>query len=463
MKKDTAIILNNLSINTAYMVGIGGVGMSALALYFLNKGVKVEGYDLRPSAITDYLQKHGANIHFTDDISLVPKDADVVIYTPAIPANHQELNFYKANNYMVVKRSEVLGWITQTSFNVCVAGSHGKTTVSTMIGYLLRETGYGCNAFLGGISGNYNTNFWSSDKNISVLEADEYDRSFLRLSPNIAVITAMDADHLEIYETLENVEDAYLQFASQLKEGGLLITKYGLKKQAAFSAINHLTYHLEDDRANIFAKNIHIQNGAYHFDLQYRNEEIKGFVLNVGGLHNVENAIAAITVAKTLGIENEKLIATLKNFKGVKRRFEQVLMRSQSQPTVLIDDYAHHPEELNALIRGVRSLYVDEKMTVIFQPHLFSRTKDFAKDFAQSLDGADEVILLPIYPARELPMKGVSSELIANEMQLLDKKILDKASAIAHIREKKPSLIVMCGAGDIGEMVSEIKDSIIGK
>lgn len=449
------LTLNNIPLKSVYFIGIGGIGMSAVVRYLLAKGVKVSGYDLKETELTKSLISEGAEIHYEDDINKINKQADLVVYTPAIPASHKEFNFYIDNKYVVVKRSDILGWITESSFNICVAGSHGKTTVTTMIGYLLKETGYGANAFLGGIAANYNSNFWSSDKEVSVIEADEYDRSFHKLFPDVAVVTAMDADHLDIYETAENVEEAYLTFASQLKPDGCLITKKGLKREKDFNADKHITYHLENKEADVYATNIKVKDGAYVFDVHYKKEIIEHVYLPIGGLHNIENVLAAIAVAKYLGVEDDKIIHALKKFKGVRRRFEVVLKRDEKQKTVLIDDYAHHPEELNALISGVRSLYPDEKMLLVFQPHLFSRTKDYAMEFAHSLDKVDEVILLPIYPARELPMQGVTSNLITDQMQNKNNNVLSKEEMLQKIAEGNYSLVVMAGAGDIGDMVKD--------
>ncbi|HEY0298412.1 MAG TPA: Mur ligase family protein [Arachidicoccus sp.] len=385
---------------------------------------------------------------------MIAKDVDVVVYTPAIAASHAELIYYRENNFLVVKRSDVLQWITEQSFNVCVGGSHGKTTITTFVAHILRDSEYGCNAFLGGVSANYNSNFWASEKHVSVIEADEYDRSFLKLSPDIAVVTAMDADHLDIYGTAVEVENAYIQFASKVKSGGCLISKYGLKRGDELSADNHLTYSFEDANADVFCLNRKVIDGAYHFDVCYKNQIIKGFVLHIGGLHNIENAVAAIAVAKYMNIDEEKIKHAVANFKGVKRRFEYYL---NDDKHILIDDYAHHPEELNALISGVHSLF-SEKLTLVFQPHLYSRTKDFADDFAKALDKADEVILLPVYPARELPMEGVTSELILDKMQNPNKRILSKQELLKAMETENPRLTAFCGAGDIDELLILVKN-----
>ena len=431
--------------------------MSALARYFHSKNIKVSGYDKTETTLTKQLQQEGIAIHYEDNIDLIDKDANVVVYTPAIPAEHKELNYYKINKYEVVKRSDVLQWITEASFNICVAGTHGKTTVTSMIAHILRDSGYGCNAFLGGIAANYNTNFWSSENNVVVVEADEYDRSFLKLSPNIAIITAMDADHLDIYGTTKEVENAFIQFSQKVKDDGCLISKYGLKRAAEFSVPDRCTYSFNNTLANIYATDLKVENGSYRFNIVNDFWTLNDVVLHMGGLHNIENVLAAIGVAKYLKINDDKIKAAVASFKGVKRRFEYVLKNDKH---VLIDDYAHHPDELKALISGVRSIYPNEKLTLIFQPHLYSRTKDFADDFAKVLDSADEVILLPIYPARELPIAGVTSELILNKMKLNNKQVLSKETMLAFIEETKPTLIVMAGAGDIDVLVNKVKNIV---
>ena len=455
---------SSLEVGSIYFIGIGGIGMSAIARYYNTLGVKVSGYDKTETVLTKQLQEEGIEIHFEDNIELAPKQVDFVVYTPAIPKKHTELNFYKNNDYKVYKRSDVLKIITENSFNVCVAGTHGKTTTSTIIGHLLRDTGFGCNAFLGGIAANYNTNFWSSKENNVVVEADEYDRSFLKLSPNIAIITAVDADHLDIYGTAEEVENAFVQFSQKIKDGGCLILKHGLHIREKFTTPDTCTYSVSDTNADIHIENLQVINGSYHFDVINQYWKISDVILNMGGLHNIENALAAIGVAKYLKIDDEKIKAALANFKGVKRRFEYILKRSFSPllegsvEAVLIDDYAHHPDELKALINGVRSIYPNEKMTLIFQPHLYTRTRDFADGFAASLSMADEVILLPIYPARELPIEGVSSEMILDKMDLKNKKVLSKNDMVNYISQNQPKLIVMAGAGDIDVLVKQVSE-----
>lgn len=445
--------LNN--IQKIYFIGIGGIGMSALARYFKAKGADVSGYDKTSTPLTRELEASGIAIHYEERVDLAPKDVDAIVYTPAIPAQHAELVYYRENGYTVVKRSDVLQWITEGSFNICVGGTHGKTTVTSMTAHLLRHTGYGCNAFLGGIAANYNTNFWSSDKNVVVVEADEYDRSFLKLVPDVAVVTAMDPDHLDIYGTPEEVVNAFIQFSQKVKPGGCLVTKYDLERGEELKASHHYTYSFEDVRADVYAANRKVENGSYVFDVVNEDWTIKDVVLHMGGLHNIENCVAAITVAKYLGIADDKIKAAVADFKGVRRRFEYAL---KNEKHVLIDDYAHHPEELRALISGVKSIFPGDKLTLVFQPHLFSRTNDLADEFAISLDMADEVILLPIYPARELPMRGVSSELVMSKMQVAKRQVLSKEELKTWVAEHQPGLLVMAGAGDIDALVQPVKD-----
>jgi len=442
-------------IRKTYFIGIGGIGMSALVRFFVSRGAEVSGYDKTSTPLTKELERIGINIHYEERVDLIPKEVDAVVYTPAIPKDHKELLFYQQHNYKVVKRSDVLQWITESSFNVCIGGTHGKTTVTSMLAHILRDTGFGCNAFLGGIAANYNTNFWSSEKNVVVVEADEYDRSFLKLVPDVAVITAMDADHLDIYGTAEEVENAFIQFSQKIKAGGCLVSKYGLKRNVELNADHHFTYSYDDTGADVHSANMKVQQGSYLFDVVAKDWSLKNVLLHMGGLHNIENAIAAITVARYLKIADEKIKAAVDNFKGVKRRFEYVL---KNDDHVLIDDYAHHPEELRALITGVKSLFTNEKMTIVFQPHLFSRTKDLADDFASSLDLADEVILLPIYPARELPMEGVTSELISGKMKMQNTKVLSKEELKNWVKVHQPKLMVMAGAGDIDALVLPMKE-----
>lgn len=445
------------TIKNIYFIGIGGIGMSALARYFVAKGCVVNGYDKTKTILTEALSELGIKIHYEDNIDLIDKNASVVVYTPAIPESHSELTYFRENGYEVVKRSDILGWITEGTVNICVAGTHGKTTVSTMIAHLLRDSGYGCTAFLGGIAANYNTNFWSSANNVVVVEADEYDRSFLKLHPSVAVITSMDPDHLDIYKTAEAFEDAFVSFSEKVKVGGLLLAKKGLAREASFDTSKLVTYSLNGTGASIFAKDITVVNGAYTFTAVGPSWQIEELVLNMGGLHNIENALVATSVAVHLGIDSEKIKIALANFAGVKRRFEYLVKTSDQ---VLIDDYAHHPAELAALISGVRSLYSNQKLTLVFQPHLFSRTQDLCDGFADSLSAADEVVLLPIYPARELPIPGVTSEMIAHKMTNKNVVLLEKEAVSDWVKKQQPKLLVMAGAGDIDVLIRNIKNDL---
>jgi UDP-N-acetylmuramate--alanine ligase len=459
-------------IKKIYFIGIGGIGMSALARYFSFHGKEVSGYDRTQTALTRQLEEEGIAIHYEENVESIPKDAGLVVYTPAVPKDHKELVWYRQNGHRLLKRSEVLGLITESSFNICVAGTHGKTTITTMIAHILRHSGYGCNAFLGGIAVNYNSNFWSDPRNVCVIEADEYDRSFLRLSPDVAVITAMDADHLDIYGTADAVQQAFIDFSGRIKPGGLLLSKSGLEKEAMLKGDRHLTYGLADGGPeyagsavqagspatglpDFYAADIVIDQGDYLFSVKAHDWSLDHVILTMGGRHNVENATAAIAVAHHLGIAGDKIVAAVAAFRGVKRRFEYIIKKAGR---IFIDDYAHHPEELKALISGAKELFGQLKCTVIFQPHLFSRTRDFADGFAASLDLADEVLLLPVYPAREQPIEGVTSRLIAAKMtpgkvRLCDKNELLEILGGAEERE----LVITAGAGDIDALVEPIR------
>ena len=444
-----------IDLKRIYFIGIGGIGMSALARYFNTQGVFVSGYDKTPTALTDSLVEEGISIHFEDDLNQIDKAATVIVYTPAIPSEHKELNFYRDNGYLVVKRSDVLQWVTENAFTIGIAGTHGKTTTTSMTAHILRHTGYGCNAFLGGIASNYDTNFWSHEKNVVVVEADEYDRSFLKLSPNIAVITAVDPDHLDIYGTAEEVLKAFGQYADKIKPGGTLIQKFGTMVETSATDKTISTYGYNHTEAGYHANALKVVDGSYVFDLVHPNGVLKNVVLNMGGLHNVENAIAAIAIALCLGIEDAKIIAAVADFKGVKRRFEYKVKTSNK---VLIDDYAHHPEELSALISGVKSIFPNQKMVLVFQPHLYSRTQDQSAGFSATLDQADEVILLPIYPARELPIPGVTSDMLLSAMTIEKKQVMSKEQLLAWAATTEDKLIVMAGAGDIDVCINQIKD-----
>jgi UDP-N-acetylmuramate--alanine ligase len=452
--------MNVKGVSRVYFIGIGGIGMSALARFFRERGAVVSGYDKTETDLTKHLAAEGMAIHYTDDIVLADKEAQLIVYTPAIPKDHAELNWFKDNNYPVYKRSDVLQWITEAMFAVTVAGTHGKTTISTMIAFLLRETGFGCNAFLGGIAVNYDSNYWSSANDTAVIEADEYDRSFLKLSPDVAVLTAIDPDHLDIYGTALEMEAAFIQYTRNIKLGGTLLVKHGLHRQSELKGPMTVTYSLQSDAADVYAQNIVQKDGGYIFDVVGDDWRIEAMHLQIGGMHNVENAVAAIGVTQLLGISGDLVKKALVQFKGVKRRFEYLI---KTPDVVYIDDYAHHPEELAALIRSAQHLFPGRKCVVCFQPHLFSRTRDLADGFAHSLDMADEVILLDIYPARELPMPGVTSQMIAELMTNKSCTVLSKQGLLEYVKAAPLNLFITAGAGDIDKLTEPIKQILNNK
>ncbi|MBK7567776.1 MAG: UDP-N-acetylmuramate--L-alanine ligase [Bacteroidetes bacterium] len=439
-------------IKNVYFVGIGGIGMSALARYFNLQGAKVSGYDRTPTNLTDQLQKEGILIHFEDNIELIDKDAELVIYTPAIPKNHKELNYIISNNYPLYKRSEVLGMLSRDKFTIAVSGSHGKTTVSGMITWILKNSGYDCTAFLGGICSNFNSNFVHGENDVMVAEADEYDRSFMRLFPNITVVTAVDSDHLEIYGTQAEVEKAFIEFANKTEIGGEIIIKAGLPIIPFLE--QHVTqYALENKEADLWVSNYKITLTGSEVEL---SNGIR-YTLKYPGIHNIENSVAAVAVALQLGITNENISESLNTFQGIYRRFELV---ASNNKTVYIDDYAHHPEEIRMFLLSLRAIYKDKKITAIFQPHLFTRTRDLADGFAASLDLADEIILMPIYPAREEPIEGVTSDIILSRIKNPRKRILNKEELLHHINENEFEILCTIGAGDIDKMIKPIAEII---
>ena len=441
-----------------HFIGLGGIGMSALARFFKERNCKVSGYDKTNTPLTEKLMQEGIDIHFTEDLNLINKEVDLVVYTPAIPKQQIELVWYQENNYQVVKRSDVLQYISDEMQAVCVAGTHGKTTISTLISHILRHTEYGCNAFLGGISSNYGVNYWSSSNSCAVIEADEYDRSFLKLHPHIAVVTAMDADHLDIYGTVEEMERCYIEFVSQVKD--TVIYKHGLKNSSLFKAPKKVSYSLQNDAATFYATDIKMQNGSYTFTFNKEGNALATISLNIGGMHNVENCIAAFAVCDLMKVDMKKVELAIADFKGVKRRFEYIL---KNEKCVYIDDYAHHPEELKMLLSSAKALFPNKKVSVVFQPHLFTRTRDFVDGFAESLDLADEVILLDIYPARELPIEGVTSEIILNKMGINNKHILSKEGVMKWIEASNFEVLVTAGAGDIDALIHPIKNILENK
>lgn len=447
--------MNLKDIKKVYLLGIGGIGMSALARYFKSLGAEVSGYDKTPTHLTDELVREGMNITFDDNLDTLPKDVDLVIYTPAIPKNHKGFNFYKDNNYELHKRSEVLGIISADKFTIAVAGSHGKTTVSSMIAHILTQSGFGCSAFLGGIAANYNSNFIQGQNDVVVVEADEFDRSFHRLAPDMAVITAVDTDHLDIYGSKEAIDEAFVEFTNKISEEGFLVIKSGQSIEVNLPVLDKAFYSLMDESADVYCSKYWVLDGGYLFNLMYYGKEIKGFRLNIGGFHNIENAIAAITIAKELKIEDTLIKEAVASFKGIRRRFENLL---NTEKVTFIDDYAHHPEEIRVFLESVRELYPRKKITAVFQPHLFTRTRDLATDFAKQLSIADEVILLDIYPAREQPIEGVTADLIFTQITSDKKTLITKGELVDTIKAKdNVEVLVTIGAGDIDKYLNDIK------
>ncbi|MES2853607.1 MAG: UDP-N-acetylmuramate--L-alanine ligase [Bacteroidota bacterium] len=445
--------MNLNQIHNVYFIGIGGIGMSNLARYFKNLGKNVSGYDKTPSALTNELIESGISIHFEDSIDAIPKDFYIentlVIITPAVPKTHSEWNYFLERDFQVKKRAEVLGIITKDTFCFAVAGTHGKTTTSGILGHILNESGADVTAFIGGIVENYNSNLIGSGKTVTVVEADEFDRSFLHLHPNIACITSMDADHLDIYGTSEAIEESFLEFASKIEDKSNLFITKELPIEGVTCAVN------ED--AVFKAFNVRIGNGSYVFDVQTPTEVIKDLHFGLPGRHNLMNALMAIAMAKLFGTPTDAIAKAIMSFKGIKRRFSYQI---KTEAKVYIDDYAHHPTEINAVHQAVRELYPNQKVLAIFQPHLFSRTRDFADDFAKSLSAFDDIILLDIYPARELPMEGINSQWLMDKMTNSHKKIVVKDDLIATILASDAPIIVTIGAGDIGELVPSIKKAI---
>lgn len=427
-----------------YFIGIGGIGMSALARYFKFSNSNVYGYDKTSTKLTHSLENENIPILYEDSISLLPKDISagntLIIYTPAIPEDLKIKNYFIEKNFTLLKRSQVLGEITRSTLCLAIAGTHGKTTTSTLLGHICKYANLPSTAFLGGISANYNSNFIYNGAEISIVEADEFDRSFLALSPNMATITSTDSDHLDIYGNNENIIDSYNKFAALIPEDGFLVVKKGLPIRA-----KHLTYSAQE-KADYYAENIQIINGSFKFDLITPKQTIKDFKLPIPGKHNVENAIAALAIGLKLGIEPDILRKALAEFKGVLRRFNQHIFEND---TIYIDDYAHHPTEINAVIDTIRNMYPSKKLLTVFQPHLYSRTKDFAEDFASSLSKTDQLILLDIYPAREIPIEGVTSEWLAEKIELDNKEISSIDNVLNTIKTKDFDVLLTIGAGNI--------------
>ncbi len=439
-----------------YFLGIGGIGMSALARYFIAKGYQVHGYDRTCTPLTESLEQEGMHIHYTEDISLIPAETGLVIYTPAIPRSNTEFEYLVKSGVRMMKRAEVLGMLSSEYKTIACAGTHGKTTTSTLVAYLLQQSQLGCQAFLGGISRNFETNLLISDTSpFLVAEADEYDRSFLHLHPYIAIITSIDSDHLDIYHTHAEIREAFSSFTCNIVTGGYLILKKGIELPAQLPVDCTVYSYAVNDVADFSVTNLRLENGLYQFEFTYPSGKIDNLTLGIPGLYNVENAVAALAAAIIAGATPEELSKALGSFKGVKRRFD---IRLNTGDLVYIDDYAHHPEELNACIRSARAMFPGRKITGIFQPHLYSRTRDFAVEFAMSLSALDEVLLLPVYPARELPMPGVDSQMLLSLMDHPDKHLLQKEDIPGYFTGNTPEILITMGAGDIDTLVGPIEN-----
>lgn len=438
-----------------YMVGIGGIGMSAIARYYNSKGCSVSGYDRTPSEITSALQKEGIDIHFEESVDYIPQDKKdtLAIYTPAIPEDSIELRYLKNNDYRLLKRSRVLGEIAKMKRTVAISGTHGKTTVSTMTGHIFQHSGIGCNAFLGGISKNYGSNLLLSDSNILVAEADEFDRSFLQLFPETAVITSIDADHLDIYNDYSHVKEAFEAFASQTNEN--LVIKKGVTIDRSVTKAKIFSYSY-DQPADFYASDIKEGRGGYFdFTINYPGGKLENCSIGIPGWVNVENGIAAAAASILSGVSPVKVREALKCFSGVKRRFD---IHLNTPKYAYIDDYAHHPKEIEAALSSMRDIFPGRKITAIFQPHLYTRTRDFANEFASALSKADRLILLNIYPARELPIEGVSSSLILDKVTLEDKVLINKSELMNRLADTDIDVLVTFGAGDIDRFTNRITD-----
>lgn len=440
-----------------YFLGIGGIGMSALARWYKHQGASIFGYDAVSSSLTDELISEGMNIHFEDDIRQIPENIDLVIYTPAIPNDNNEFVYFKKSGILILKRAEIIGQITENHFTIAIAGTHGKTSISALTAHILQHSGVNITAFVGGICRNYNSNLiLSKSPNYLIIEADEYDKSFLQIEPNISVISSMDKDHLDIYHNHGNIKTTFNKFAQKLPYNGILIYN---SKLDPFSNLRckQITYGIEKD-ALIVASNIHISNGKFTFDIDTKIGKLKNILIQVPGIHNIENTLAAVSIAIEVGIPFSKIKSGINTFKGVARRMDY---RIANDNTIFIDDYAHHPEEIKATISAIKKLYPNKKITGIFQPHLYSRTRDFVKEFAIELNELDEIILMDIYPAREKPIEGITSKTILDNIKNKNSQILNKKEILKYLSDNQPEVLLTMGAGDIGLLVKEIEIQLI--
>ena len=448
------------NLESVYFIGVGGIGMSALARYFVSQGKAVAGYDRVSTALTDKLTREGIDIHFEDRSQLIPKefrnaDRTLVIYTPAVPEKHQQLNYFRKGGFRVIKRSVALGEVFNSGRGIGVAGTHGKTSISTILAHVLHSSTLGCNAFLGGISKNSSSNLYLDPASrVIVAEADEYDRSFHTLYPEIAVVSSMDADHLDIYHTEENLHQGFEKFISQIREKGKLIYKFGLTPAVPYH-VERFTYSVDQKEADYHVDNMEANGLGYAFTVVAPNQVFPPIKLQIPGKLNVENALAALAVAHQLGVAPEGIALALSEYKGVERRFD---VRVFSEKGIYIDDYAHHPTEIRAFLSSVKELFPQKKITGIFQPHLFTRTRDFADAFARSLEMLDELILMEIYPAREDPIPGVNSAMLLEKVRMNEKVLISREQLLRVVKERKPEVLVSMGAGDISQFRGPLKD-----
>ncbi len=436
-----------------FFIGIGGIGMSALARYFHSIGKSVFGYDRTQTELTKELEKIGMPIHYTDNLNNIPsfltKENTLVVITPAVPKSHSEWNYFIVNGFEIKKRSEVLGLITKDTYCFAVAGTHGKTTTSSILGHILYQSGVDVTAFVGGIVENYHSNLIGNGKTVTVVEADEFDRSFLRLHPDMACINSMDADHLDIYGDKSHIEESFLEFSDKIQDKTKLFAPTELQLNATKVGFS--------DSDAFKAENIRIENGAYVFDVKTKEANIKDIRFHLPGKHNLSNALMALSMAKTYGVSDENIKRALASFKGIERRFSYKI---KTNDLVLIDDYAHHPTEINAVYAAVKELYPNKKNVAVFQPHLFSRTRDFLDEFATSLSQFDKIILLDIYPARELPIEGITSQVLLDKISNSNKKLVSKEELNNSVLNSDAQIVVIIGAGDIGEMVVPLKKAL---
>ncbi len=444
-------------LKNIYFLGIGGIGMSALARYFHTKGLFVSGYDKTPTALTDQLQQEGIQIHFNEDTSLIPDKVDLVVYTPAIPETNKEYQYVIKNNYRLIKRAQLLGLITRNNFTIAIAGTHGKTSISALISHILKYNGIKITAFIGGLSKNFNSNFiHDKGSEIVVVEADEFDRSFLNLAPDISIVTAIDADHLDIYTTGEQLRESFLQFMNRIKPGGFLIIKEGLIAPEHFEGT--MIRYSAVQQSDCYITRLKQHGLTSIFSINIRKEIVENIKLQQAGIHNVENTLAAFVTALQLGLNPQQIKKAIESFRGVERRFD---IRVNHEDVVYIDDYAHHPEELRAIISALKDIFPDRKITGIFQPHLYSRTSDFADEFADSLELLDELLLMEIYPARELPLEGVNSKWLFDKIKIENKTLCSENEVLEYLGGNRPEVLLTLGAGDIDQLVDPIEKLLL--